>query len=225
MLKNVEVFQIYFGANSHENEFTKFWDQIVQSKYLSWLSEYGSISTGKVSGIYREANPAQGTELLTYLGNLIIQQKIPAPNSNSLYVIHVPQGSNAVLGNNKQPVCQSPKFTTTILGFSNPDGSVKYYPVLIAPDCAAQAAQDIRMLIENASWGLLSAVTDSLPAVGPHGWYDAGHNADIASLCPFGYIESGVLVPLGVEYITTPDGSVYSVKQGYSKTRQKCVVS
>ena len=189
LLTNVQVFAIFWGkawndaANTplvtHMNE---FFDFILTSKLLDQLSEYNvpgqSIGHGtrKGSTVFTTSEPGKSVTDATIQAMLqteIASGIFPAANSNSLYFVFLPPGTQVEQGGAKS--CK------TFCGYHGATSDNIFYAVMPYPGCTGceggLAIPDA--LTSTSSHELCEAITDPVPG---KGWYDDA-NGEIGDIC------------------------------------------
>jgi hypothetical protein len=189
LLTNVEVFTLFWGsawqtaANSplmtHMND---FFDYVLTSKLLDQLAEYNvpgkSIGHGSRTGTTVLASSEPGKTVTDAAIQKMLQDEIsagslPTNNSNSLYFVFLPPGTQVDQGGAKS--CQ------TFCGYHDATTDNIFYAVMPYPGCTGceggLAIPDA--LTSTSSHELCEAITDPVPGTG---WYDDA-NGEIGDIC------------------------------------------
>jgi hypothetical protein len=102
VISNVKVFTVYWNAGvPNQSALDGFYGTIVNSPYVDWLSEYDTptqkIGRGSFIGSYVDPSAPTTTQLTDdairqELGKLIDQGSLPAPDADTLFMMHFPAG-------------------------------------------------------------------------------------------------------------------------------------
>jgi len=113
LIPNVKVVALYWGTTNngqykYKDQLHQYYDAVTNSAYFDWLSEYDSgsymIGRGGFAAEYADAAaPAKATidetnDLQPWINKLIDGGKIPAPDANTLYFVHLPGSSQVSSG-------------------------------------------------------------------------------------------------------------------------------
>ena len=105
LIPNVKVVALYWGTTNngqykYKDQLHQYYDAVTNSAYFDWLSEYNAtsylIGRGSFAAEYADPSPPAGTTvdetkvLQPWISGLIDAGKIPAPDANTLYFIHLP---------------------------------------------------------------------------------------------------------------------------------------
>ncbi len=102
VLANVQVVPVFYGTNVSSQvvaSMPQFYADVTASSYWAWLCEYDTptqhIGPGtSTAGYVLPVNPTPASTTDDALQNLLVQQvtlgNLPAPNSNTLYMVHFP---------------------------------------------------------------------------------------------------------------------------------------
>ncbi len=101
LLAHVKVVTVFFGSDyPFQDQLSQFYTAVTNSAYFDWLSEYNepgfSIGRGSFVQKYVDTNPPQKTQMdndrdiKPYVTALVQSGKVPAPDADTLYVIHFP---------------------------------------------------------------------------------------------------------------------------------------
>ena len=109
VLSNVQVFVVYYGQNPLQNDINKFYQNIVNSSYIDWLSEYNTptqrIGRGGFIGSYTydtmKTQIDNDNDLVPLLQNLIKHKRVPSVTTNTYYAIHLAPGISLTKGGGK----------------------------------------------------------------------------------------------------------------------------
>jgi hypothetical protein len=160
-------------------QFLKF---VVASAYLDQLAEYDTADQKIGRGSFAASVTITDAVVSKQVTDAAIQQMLqqhvtskalPAPTTNTLYIVFLPPGVTVVSGNERS--CQ------VFCGYHDRSSSGLYYAVLPSPDCAGclGGLQAIAALTSVCSHELAEAVTDPVPGTG---WYDDA-NGEIGDIC------------------------------------------
>ena len=189
LLTNAEVFTLFWGSawqaavNSplmtHMND---FFDYVLTSKLLDQLAEYNvpgkSIGHGSRTGTTVLTSSEPGKTITDAAIQKMLQDEIsagtlPTNNSNSLYFVFLPTGTQVDQGGAKS--CQ------TFCGYHDATTDNIFYAVMPYPGCTGceggLAIPDA--LTSTSSHELCEAITDPVPGTG---WYDDA-NGEIGDIC------------------------------------------
>lgn len=202
LLESVDVNTLYWGSNvANQSSLEDFYSMIVDSSYMGIVAEYATSSYPITRGqhgvsVTVASGPTDGvtdSDIRAELETLITAGTLPAPGSNSLYMVHLPPGVNAYDSNGA-------KSCTVWCGYhysyTRANGSAVYYAVVVdmnnngcskgcgynKDDCGVTGCDygsSLDRTTAVASHELAEAVTDPN---GSNGWY-ASHGEEIADLC------------------------------------------
>jgi hypothetical protein len=239
VLSKVKVVQVLYGAGTYAGgvsgtsspTLAQFYAGVTSSTYLDWLSEYKTPSQAIGRGTFSKKvsiAPASARDGAT-ITDASIQKEIsaqigtgalPAPDSNTLYMVNFPKGKIISQGGARSCVAG---------GFCAYHGTFKrnateiYYGVL--PDmsagsgcdtgCGSGAAFDNQTSV--ASHEMIEAVTDAEVGLAtrlgsPIAWYDSTHG-EIGDICNG---QQGT--------VTGGDGKTYTVQKEWSNSSNACIV-
>lgn len=219
VISHVKVVAVFWGsAVPNQASLADFYTSIVDSPHLDWLSEYNTskqtIGRGSFLGSYVDsAAPARSSladeDIQAEIGRLIDQGKVPAPDADTLYMVHFPAGVSISMQNNYS--CQ--QFCAYHGTFTN-QGKYVYYGVMPDFSGGCQSCGGTGDKLKNTtivtSHELVEAITD--PAIGIANekndasylaWYD-DQGGEIGDVCQS---ESGVVAGWTVQ-------GEYSMKEG-----------
>jgi hypothetical protein len=239
VISNVKVVKVEYGAGTYQSFVTAtgtssmagFWAGVTNSAYFDWLSEYNtptqSIGRGSYGGDYaitpsasRDKSTISDANIQAELNAQIGAGHLPAPDANTLYMVHFPKGKRISQGTSKS--CVAGGFCAYHGTFKR-NGQYVYYGVL--PDMSAGSGCDTGCgngsafgnQTSVASHEMIEAVTDA--AVGlattlspPLAWYD-GTNGEIGDICN---AQQGT--------ITGGNGATYTVQKEWSNASNACIV-
>ena len=193
LLKNVEVFTIFWGANwaktpsyvSLAQDINKFFSTILTSSLIDQLAEYNTktpvytIGHGTLNGTKTitanapvSGKSIQDSAIQKALKGWISAKTVPPVNANRLYFIYTDINVKVIMGGSAS--------CTSFCGYHNNNGST-YYAVMPFPGCTGclggLSAMDA--LTGTSSHELCEAITDPVPG---SGWYDQ-INGEIGDIC------------------------------------------
>ncbi|KAJ3275440.1 hypothetical protein HDV01_000267 [Terramyces sp. JEL0728] len=216
VLSHVEVVPIYYGKLKYANEIYGYYQGIVNSTYMDWLSEYktdkGTIGRGTVQtpivvtdGLKNSLTDSDIQQLFEAL----IAKKLISPNENTYYPIHLSEGIE--LGG----MCT--EWCAYHTNFATANGIQVYFGVV--PDQSGKCTSGCgtgnawENLCALASHELIEAVTD--PDSENNGWFDLkqGSCGEIGDVCNQ---QTGVVVG--------GDGKSYTVQKQWSNVQNACRV-
>ncbi|KAI9346553.1 hypothetical protein BDR26DRAFT_931909 [Obelidium mucronatum] len=212
VLPNVEIFPVYFGADTKfQAETTAFYGGISNSVFMDMMAQYSTptqkIGRGKVVGSYVVTDNTKKaiteSDITAYLQRLVSAGTIK-PNANTYVPFHLP-ASVSISG-------QCSTFCAFHNSVSTSAGQVAYG---VIPDqsgaclgCGGAGGQGdaFRAVQDSASHELAEAVTDPRPVTG---WNGSG--GEIGDLCN---PTSG--------FVTGGDGQVYFIQGEWSNSLNAC---
>jgi hypothetical protein len=195
-----------------------FYGAITNGPYVDWLSEYDTptqnIGRGHLVMDYVDTSAPAGTaftdaDVQAELTRLIAAGSVPAPDDDTLFVVHFPPGVTVTFDG----LVSCVGFCDYHSNFISNSRSIRYVGM---PDqggaCAAACGTGSKLDVttENVSGILLAAITN--PDIGTNsiGWYDT-NNGEIEAICNTGLVQS------------YPTVGGYAVSLGYSDARKMCV--
>jgi hypothetical protein len=190
LLTSVEVFTIFWGTAWHgpanaslPGQINSFFDFVLSSPLIDQLAEYSvpgqPIGHGKRIGTATLTSPnprksVTDSAIQKFLQSKISSGTLPAPNSNTLYFLYLPPGTQV-----KQRTAASCK---DFCGYheATPAGNI-FYAVMPYPGCdgCLGGLQTFNALTSTSSHELCEAITDPIPG---QGWYDDA-NGEIGDIC------------------------------------------
>ena len=198
LIQHVKIAVVQWGASStYASQLESFYAGIVQSPYMDWLREYdepgNSIVRGSVLGTFVDATPPSKTtvdevaDIQPELKKLVAAGTVPAPDADTLYMIHFAPG--IVITQAGDPSCSSSSQNAWCAFHGNvTDGSsMLRYAVIpdMSPNSCAQgcnlgsSSDPFVAAAISASHEMIEAVTDPDDS---SGWYD--NNCDeLADMC------------------------------------------
>jgi hypothetical protein len=120
LIPSVKVVTVFWGTTNngqyqYKDKLQQYYDAITNSAYFDWLIEYNTtaykIGRGGFAATFADATPPAKTtvsdpnDLQPYLSGLIDAGKIPAPDADTLYFVHLP-GSVTVTGGGAGTTCK-----------------------------------------------------------------------------------------------------------------------
>lgn len=193
IIKNVEVFTIFWGANwaktpsyiSLAQDINKFFSTILTSSLIDQLAEYNTktpaytIGHGTLNGTKTitanapvSGKSIQDSAIQKALKGWITSKTVPPVNANRLYFIYTDINVKVIMGGSAS--------CTSFCGYHNNIGST-YYAVMPFPGCTGclGGLSAIDALTGTSSHELCEAITDPVPGTG---WYDQT-NGEIGDIC------------------------------------------
>ncbi len=188
VLTRVEVFTIFWGKVWKDSvnssllvKINDFFDFILTSSLLEQLGEYSApgktIGHGTRTGTIVLTTSEPGTSLAdtaiqAMLQNQISSGTLPPPNSNTLYFVYLPPGTQVTLGGSAS-CADFCGYHDTANGF--------FYAVMPFPGCTGCQGElaFLDALTSTSSHELCEAITDPIPG---QGWYD-DNNGEIGDIC------------------------------------------
>ncbi len=213
VISNVKVTAVFWGQGVNADVqagISDFYTQLVNSTYMDWMSEYNTnlraidgrdgthqkIGRGSYSGAVmitpgNSNKRVSDADVRNELAKQIADRKLPAPDANSIYMIHFPPDITIVASDGSVS-CQ--RFCGYHDGFSDAAAaSDVFYAIL--PDVASGACSfgcgsdgnAFNNSTSIASHELLEAVTDGFPTPGdkpafPQAW-NTSDGMEIGDLC------------------------------------------
>lgn len=203
VLANVKVVAVLWGDGVESTVGQKiggFYKALVASPYFTWLSEYDTasqkIGKGTLAGTVTIAPHGARKTLLDAqiekeLAAQIKSGKLPAPDADTLFMVHFPPGVSISMGGSSS--CQSGGFCGYHSAFKRGGKRIAY---AVIPDMSAGSGCDtgcgsgavpFDVVTSVSSHELVEATTD--PEVGlatglaaPLAWYDE-KNGEIGDIC------------------------------------------
>jgi hypothetical protein len=190
LIKNVEVFTIFWGAGWEQPptsdlvaQINQFFGYILTSPLIDQLAEYNvpgqAIGHGSFSGTltittplpHRSVSDAGIQHMLQHL--IATNSALPQPSPNALYFIYAQPGTRVVQGGGAS--CQA------FCGYHNDISGQIFYAVMPYPGCAGCTGNldPFGALTATSSHELCEAITDAIPG---QGWYDDS-NGEIGDIC------------------------------------------
>jgi hypothetical protein len=120
LIPNVKVVTIFWGMTNngqyqYKDKLAQYYDAVSNSAYFDWLVEYNAtsykIGRGGLLATFADPSPpakttiSDTTDLQPYLSGLIDAGKIPKPDADTLYMVHLP-GSVTVSGGSAGTTCK-----------------------------------------------------------------------------------------------------------------------
>jgi hypothetical protein len=189
LLTNVQVFTVFWGnawqdANNAAlvKQLNEFFDFILTSKLIDQLREYSvpgkTIGHGARTGstTLTDSEPGatvQDSAIQEILATQIRSGTLPPSNSNSLYFVYLPPGTQAK--HEQSASCRD------FCGYHEATSTNIFYAVMPYPGCTGCEAglATLDALTSTSSHELCEAITDPIPG---QGWYDDA-NGEIGDIC------------------------------------------
>jgi hypothetical protein len=229
VISSVKAVPVYWtSAVNFQTGLHSFYAGVTNSTYLDWLSEYDtptqSIGRGTATAGIVDPAPPAGTNLTdaqiqAEINRLINAGTVPAPDANTLYMMHFPPGISITDSSGARSCAQFCAYHGTFTR----SGAFVYYgviPDLAAAGCAGGCGTSTTFnnTTSVSSHELIEAVTDAAVGVAttfsaPLAWYDPT-NGEIGDICngQQGSVLGG-------------DGVTYNVQQEFSNQLSSCIVS
>ena len=247
IIPNVHVIQVLYGSGTYLPEVTssmrQFYGDVTNSAYLDWLTEYDltgtapqSIGRGNVAGAAITITPSAANSGATITSNQVklelaaqVNAKaLPAPNGNTLFMVHFPRGVTITNGTLRS--CD-PNFTNQpgivyYCGYhdstTDAAGDPLYFAVL--PDFGPGSGCDYATTPSaHTPCGTNPANFDNLTAIASHellesitdpnlnAWFEDFTGQEIADICERQYAT-----------VNDPSGT-WRVQLAWSNAQQACV--
>lgn len=220
VLPNVRLLAVFWGSVDPATLLMgDFYSSLVKSPYIDWLSEYNTptqpIGRGAFDGIVQITPSISGDVTNDQIGDELAQQvnngALPLPDSNTLFVVHLPPGVNATLERGTTTCSNICGFhsgaTKTLRGQSTPFS----YAVLpnVFGGCSLCAFHGtFTSLTELASHEIVEAITNPPPGMS---WVP-----EIGDACEFDQIGDASSAPLRAP-------GRYSVQKIWSHVADRCI--
>jgi MYXO-CTERM domain-containing protein len=198
VISHVKVVQVNWNANVRfQSELAAFYTAVVNSRHMDWLSEYNTPSQtiGRGSFLTSVVDPAPPTgttvsdaKIQQEVQRLIMDGTVPAPDADTLYMVHFPPGVRITQGGSSS--CQA---FCAYHGSFHSGAQRVYYGVI--PDMGGNCSSGCGSSTPTnntqvcASHELMEAVTDGAVAEAttngpPLAWYDDTPNhGEIGDIC------------------------------------------
>jgi hypothetical protein len=216
VLPHVRIYAVYWGSGYHDERYMNaYYEKIVGSSYLTWLSEYDTptqkIGTGSFGGAFTikpgtTKKALDDADVQKELAAQIGQGKLPKPDGlDALYMVNLPPGVTSETG--------GLRLCADICGYHGTftrGGKDVFYSVV--PDLNESPCTDVCRAgkdsarddeTEVSSHELIESITDAAVGLvasgGKEAWYDrAAHGGEIGDLCAWqpGHVD-GFQVQLG----------------------------
>ena len=241
VMEHVKIVQVVYGAGTYHDEvtnstapnFPSFYDGVTHSKYFDWMSEYSAggevIGRGSFAGRFT-ITPAAGNNGATIddaddiqpeLFDQIEAQHLPAPDADTLYVVHFPAEKTITLdgADNIHDFCA---YHSTEVVFSVATSTNETIRYAVIPDNAGDSdcgdSAGFGNMTSVTSHEITEAVTD--PDVGlatdfapPLAWYDEDYG-EVSDIC-VGFQDT----------LKGGDGRAYVVQQNWSNQANDCITA
>ncbi len=190
LLASVEVFTIFWGTpwqtapqSQVASSINDFFDFLLTSPLIDQLAEYNvpqyTIGHGRRTGTATITTPHPRHSVTDSRIRHFLQQEIltnnaiPQPGSNTLYFIYLPPGVAVVQGGGKS--CM------VFCGYHDAINSQVFYAVMPYANCPGclGGLSTLDALTSTSSHELCEAITDAVPG---SGWYDDA-NGEIGDIC------------------------------------------
>ena len=245
MIANVKIVSVMWGAAVDPQTVANiggFYSTVTNSSYMDFLSEYNtnihavdgrsgtgqSIGRGSLLAQVQIAPRLSGakiddSQIRVEIMNQIAARRLPAPEANTLYMIHFPKGITITQRSSGKVATSCKEFCAYHNSFIGRAGQVNYgvMPDMKNPGCnmGCGKADPFSNLTVTASHEMMEAITDSGVGLAtgnspnfPMGWYDEA-KGEIGDICAQ---TSGI--------ITGSNGKSYRVQGEWSNARNACVM-
>ncbi|MFT3769918.1 MAG: hypothetical protein QM820_31195 [Minicystis sp.] len=198
VISNVKVVTVFWNSTvPNQSNLNSFYQTIVQSPHLDWLSEYktptqtigrGSFLATYVDTAAPTSKSLKDPDIQKEIARLINNASVPAPDADTLYMVHFPAGVSISMEGNLS--CQ--QFCAYHGTFKN-NGKNVYYGVMPDFSGGCEACGGTNDKLKNTtivtSHELIEAITD--PAIGLANaqndesflaWYD-DQGGEIGDVC------------------------------------------
>ncbi len=246
VISNVKIVAVYWGPKvdpSVTSQIPAFYADFVASPMLDWLSEYntnlkavdGSAGTNQTigHGTYAQAVTITPHAKASILLDKQVQDELraqikggalPAPDANTLYMVHFPPKQVLKLGRDLS--CKA------FCGYHSTFDQTTYYAVF--PDQSQGSGCDVGCgsagsfgnLTATASHEIVEAITDAQvgtvkgnAAVAPMAWYDPDKDATGHEYAEIGDICSSYSAPMKMQ-----SGHTWTVQKMWSNKAQGCIL-
>ncbi|HEX9100831.1 MAG TPA: hypothetical protein VF997_01440, partial [Polyangia bacterium] len=113
LIPNVKIVALYWGTTNngqykYKDQLHQYYDAVANSAYFDWLVEYDAtgytLGRGGFAAEYADPSPPAKTtidetaDLQPWISALIDAGKIPAPDANTLYFVHLPGSAQVSSG-------------------------------------------------------------------------------------------------------------------------------
>jgi hypothetical protein len=211
VISNAKIYTVYWGSNINsqvKSEIGTFYKTLISSDHMDWINEYAtniaavdgragtnqSIGRGTYGGEYmitpkNTSNSVDDKEIQAEIEAQILAKKLPAPDANSLYMVHFPAG--VTINMDGSASCQA--FCAYHEGFASAKVGNVFYGVM--PDLSSGmcsfgcgfAGSPFDSTTIVASHEVTEAITDPFPTPGsnpafPQAWNTTDGN-EIGDLC------------------------------------------
>ena len=215
VIAHAKVYTVFWGSKVNatiKNGMPNFYKAAVDSTYLDWLRVYNtnvnavdgrmgtnqSIGRGSYAGTITIA-PKQlsGTikdaDIQVEIQRQIDAKVLPAPDADTLYMIHFPKGMTITIDDGNGGTASScQQFCAFHEGFKSPTAGNVFYgvmPDLSAPSCAFGCGGGTLLdrTTEGSSHELMEAITDGFPTPGsspsfPQAW-NTTDGQEVGDIC------------------------------------------
>ena len=241
VLSNVRIVMVRYGAGTYLGNIAgttaptmaSFYQQVTNSSYMDWLREYNTtiksvyntngtnqyIGRGSLAGVY-QITPAVANNGST-IGDNNVQAELsaqidagslPAPDANTLYMIHFPQGKT--LNADGDVACVN--FCAYHFNYVHNGMQIYYgvHPDFTTGRCASVCGSGTAFQNQTAaaSHEMTETITDPEPR---SGWDDPNPGKDeIGDICAY---QDGAL--------TGSDGQAYNVQKEWSNLNNACIAA
>lgn len=225
VIPNVQVYTIFYGVVTYKDEINRFYNDVVNSSFIDWLSEYNtpteSIGRGSFIGSYTYANKIKSSiddtaDITTFLFDLI-QSGTIHPNKNTLYTIHLAPKVSVTKQKSKSCVDFCAYHATLDISKIYKNFPYLYYTVVpdLSGACKGLCGSSLSVFDNTcsiASHELIEAITDPGVGLGKLAWYDPS-NGEISDICN---MQQGSLL--------TNSATKYTVQKQWSNSQKNCII-
>ena len=234
VISNLKPVAVFWGSSVNAQVVSYmpgFYTAMVNSPYMDWLTEYNTPATGGTNqtigrGTYggtftiapaNTATALQDADIQTEIGAQITSGALPAPDANTLYMVHFPPGVTISQGG--QGSCSA---FCAYHGTFLRNGQDIFYGVIpdFGPGSGCDTGCGTNAMLDNvsitASHEAIEATTDAEVGLAttngpPLAWYDS-NNGEIGDICA--YVLNGTL-----------PGTSYMVQGEWSNVHKGCIVT
>ena len=227
VIPNVQVYTVFYGNVTYKDEINRFYNDVVNSSFIDWLSEYNtpseSIGRGSFIGsyTYTYANKIKSSiddtaDITTFLFDLI-QSGTIHPNKNTLYTIHLAPKVSVTKQKSKSCVDFCAYHATLDISKIYKNFPYLYYTVVpdLSGACKGLCGSSLSVFDNTcsiASHELIEAITDPGVGLGKLAWYDPS-NGEISDICNMQ--QSSLIINSATKY---------TVQKQWSNSQKNCII-
>jgi hypothetical protein len=230
VVSNAKILAVYWGQG-HDPQvlagMAPFYKTILASNYFDWFTEYNTptqkIGRGSFAGSFSiqpgtVSTTVTDSQIQSELNNQITKGTLPAPSTNTVYMVNFPQGVTVDMDGAKS--CQD--FCAYHNSFNTSSNKLVYYGVLpdsSNPTCitgCGPGTTNLQVTTTGAAHEVAEILTDpdvNNSGIAHYGWQlSDGSEIGDPQAC-FGSVQN----------IGAADGTQYQVQSIWSGVRNKCV--